>query len=98
MQGCQGSGDFGVVLTGRERRIKMAEIKLNEKVIEELQGCKDAKEVVALAKGKGIDLTEEKAGKILAVVQNDKLSDADLGQVVGGGCDGPCNERCTADW
>ncbi|MBQ0107678.1 MAG: hypothetical protein KBS34_00860 [Phascolarctobacterium sp.] len=64
----------------------MAEIQLNEEVIAALQGCKDAKEVVALAKSKGIELTEEKAGKLLALMQNDKLSDEDLGKVVGGGC------------
>ena len=65
----------------------MAEIQLNEEVIAALQGCKDAKEVVALAKSKGIDLSEEKAGKILKLVQNDKLSDEELGMVVGG-CSG----------
>ncbi len=82
----------------------MAEIKLNEKIIEALQGCKDVKEVVALAKDKGIDLSEEKAGKILAVVQNDKLSDEDLRKVVGGEC-WPCEDcpdlvqfGCNTDW
>ncbi len=77
----------------------MAEIKLNEKVIAALQGCKDAKEVVALAKSKGIDLTEEKAAKIFGLVQNDKLSDEDLGKVVGGcGNDGGCPGRCFPNW
>ena len=75
----------------------MPEIKLDEKIIAALQGCKDAKEVVALAKSKGIDLSEEKAGKLLKFVQNDKLSDEELGMVVGG-CNAPCDGQCTLDW
>ncbi|MBQ0107679.1 MAG: hypothetical protein KBS34_00865 [Phascolarctobacterium sp.] len=75
----------------------MTEIKLNSEVLTALGNCKDAKEVVALAKSKGIDLTEEKAGKLLALVQNDKLSDEDLGNVVGGGCGG-CPGRCFPNW
>lgn len=75
----------------------MPEIKLDEKIIVALQGCKDAKEVVALAKSKGIDLSEEKAGKLLKLVQNDKLSDEELGMVVGG-CNAPCDGQCTLDW
>ena len=75
----------------------MAEIKLNAEILTALQGCKDAKEVVALAKSKGIELTEEKAGKLLKLVQNDKLSDEDLGMVVGG-CNAPCDGQCTLDW
>ena len=62
----------------------MAEKELSKEQIEALQNCKDAKAVMALAKEKGIELSEEQAGKLYAALQNDKLTDEDLQKVVGG--------------
>lgn len=68
-----------------EGEIKMAEIKLNQEIITALQNCKDAKSVMDLAKEKGIELSEEKAGKIFAMLQNEEISDEELELVSGGG-------------
>ena len=37
----------------------MFELKLNKEILTALMNCKDAKDVMALAKTKGIDLNEE---------------------------------------
>lgn len=62
----------------------MAEIKLNQEMICALQNCKNAKEIIALAKTKGIEMSEEQAEKLYAMLQNDKLSDENLKKVTGG--------------
>ena len=62
----------------------MSEIKLNKEIITALQGCKDAKAVMALAKEKGIELSEEQAGKLFAMLQDDQLTDEELRKVTGG--------------
>ena len=62
----------------------MAEIKLDAKFLNELYACKDVKEVMALAKIKGIDLTEEQAGKIFVFTQREELTDEELDQLTGG--------------
>ena len=63
----------------------MSEIKLNADFLNDLYACKDVNGVIALAKTKGIDLTEEQAGKIFAYTQREELTDEELDQITGGG-------------
>ena len=62
----------------------MSELKLNKEILAALENCKDPKEVMALAKTKGIDLNEEQAAKLFACTHNEELTDEELEQVVGG--------------
>ena len=62
----------------------MAEIKLNADFLNDLYACKDVAAVVALAKSKGFDLSEEQAGKIFAYTQREELTDEELEQITGG--------------
>lgn len=62
----------------------MAEIKLNADFLNDLYACKDVNGVIALAKTKGIDLTEEQAGKVFESLQGRELTDEELEQVTGG--------------
>ena len=62
----------------------MSEVVFNEEVMNALQSCKTAQEVVTLAKTKGIVMTEARAQKLLDVVVQTELSDEDLDMVVGG--------------
>ena len=62
----------------------MAEIKLNADFLNDLYACKDVHGVIVLAKTKGIDLTEEQAGKVFESFQGRELTDEELEQVTGG--------------
>ncbi len=73
----------------------MAKVDLDAKMLAALQGCKDVKEVVDLAKSQGLEMDEEKARKVMSIVQSGKLSDEDLDKVVGGSsCAGDIEEKC----
>lgn len=66
----------------------MSEIKLNQEMINALQNCKDANSIMEFAKSKGIEMGEEQATKIFAMMQNEEISDEELELVSGGGdCD-----------
>lgn len=62
----------------------MSKIKLNQEMISALQKCKDAKAIMSLAKSKGVEISEEEAGKIFDALQNEELTDEELEKVVGG--------------
>lgn len=62
----------------------MSEIALNKEIFTALENCKDAKEVMALAKTKGINLNEEQAGKVFASTHGEELTDEELDMIVGG--------------
>ena len=63
----------------------MSEIALNKEILTTLESCKDAHEIVALAKTKGITLSEEQANKIFNATHNEELSDEEMDIMVGGG-------------
>ena len=63
---------------------KMAEIKLNQEMICALQNCKDVKSFMALAKSRGLEISEEQAEKIFDTLQNAEMSDEELEKVAGG--------------
>lgn len=62
----------------------MSELKLNKEILTALMNCKDVKEVMALAKTKGINLNEEQAGKVFASTHGEELTDEELDMIVGG--------------
>ena len=62
----------------------MANIKFNKELMTALEGCKDAKEIVALAKANGVTLSEEKAERICEILNSEELTDEELDMVVGG--------------
>ena len=63
----------------------MFELKLNKEILAALENCKDTKDVMALAKTKGIDLNEEQAGKVFASTHKEELTDKEMDMIVGGG-------------
>ena len=62
----------------------MSEIQMNQQILSILQNCKNAQQVISMAKTKGLNLSEEQAGKIFEMFQNDRLSDDVLEKVTGG--------------
>lgn len=62
----------------------MSNFQLNAEMLNALQDCKDAKQIVSFAKKNGIDMNEEKAERILSIVQGKELSDEELDMVTGG--------------
>lgn len=63
----------------------MFELKLNKEILAALENCKDAKDVMALAKTKGIDLNEEQANKVFASTHSEELTDEEMDMIAGGG-------------
>ena len=62
----------------------MFELKLNKEILAALENCKDAKDVMALAKTKGIDLNEEQANKVFASTHSEELTDEEMDMIAGG--------------
>ena len=81
----------------------MSEINLNKEILTALENCKDAKEIAALAKTRGITLSEEQANKIFSVTHGEELTDEEMDMFVGGKHDGNDNygrgvKGCCNDW
>lgn len=81
----------------------MSEINLNKEILTALENCKDAKEIAALAKTRGITLSEEQANKIFSVTHGEELTDEEMDMFVGGDLDGKENggagaKGCPSDY
>jgi len=57
----------------------------NEMIAKAMQ-CKDADELMALVKGKGLDITREEAEAYLAELDDVELDTTQLKKVAGGAC------------
>ena len=66
--------------------------EITKEMIEKAMQCKDADELIALAKSEGIELTKEEAEAYLAELDDFELDDAMLKNVAGGG-DLACSHR-----
>lgn len=62
----------------------MAKIEFNKELMTALEGCKDAKEIVALAKANGVTLSEKDAERVCEILNSEELTDEELDMVVGG--------------
>ena len=62
----------------------MSELKLNKEILAALENCKNPKEVMALAKTKGINLNEEQAAKLYSATHSEELTDEEMDMIVGG--------------
>jgi predicted ribosomally synthesized peptide with nif11-like leader len=58
--------------------------EITKEMIEKAMQCKDADELIALAKAEGIELTKEEAEAYLAELDDFELDDAMLKNVAGG--------------
>ena len=63
-------------------------MKLNKELLTKAKAAKTAEEIMALAKENGMELTEESAKAYLDLLhpQTGELSDDELDNVAGGGC------------
>ena len=68
----------------------MANIKFNKELMTALEGCKDAKEVVALAKENGVMLSEKDAERVCEILNSEELTEEELDMVVGGATGPDC--------
>ena len=66
--------------------------EITKEMVEKALNVKDAKELMALAKSEGIDLTMEEAEAYLAELDDVELDDNQLKGVAGGGCYGECEK------
>lgn len=62
----------------------MSEFSLNKEVLAALENCKDAKEIITLAKTRGITLSDEQANRIFSATHCEALSDEEMDMMVGG--------------
>ena len=64
-------------------------MKFTDEMLEKAKTAKSAEELLAMAKAENIALTEEQAAKAFAELNKaGELSDEELDNVLGGGCDG----------
>ena len=75
--------------------------KLTDEMFAKAAMCQTADELIALAKGNGIDITKEEAESYLAELDNVELDGKTLDKVAGGGCYNdnnfePCNNFMVA--
>ena len=61
-----------------------------KKIFEKAMQCKDADELIGLAKTDGFELTKEEAEAYMAEIEDVELDEEGLKQVAGGVCRGNC--------
>ena len=62
-------------------------MNVSKELLEKAKTAKTAEELLAMARKKNIDMTEEEAAKVFAALQkNGELADEELDNVAGGGC------------
>ena len=64
--------------------------ELTKEMIEKAMQCKDADELIALAKSEGVELTKEEAEAYLAELEDVEIDGEMLKKVAGGGCYSDC--------
>ena len=64
--------------------------EITKEMIEKAMQCKDADELMALAKANGFDITKEEAEAYLAELEDFELNSVQLKNVAGGGCYSEC--------
>lgn len=73
----------------------MSNIEFNAGMLKTLQNCENVKQIVSVAKSNGIDLSTEKAEKILSLLQKEELSDEEMDMMVGGeSCADEVDAKC----
>ena len=73
--------------------------EITKEMIQKAMHCKNADELVALAKTEGIDITKEEAEAYLAELADVELDGEQLKSVAGGGCYTKCDsDTCDKDW
>ena len=60
--------------------------EFTKEMLAKVMQCKDADELIALAKSKGHEMTKEEAEAYLAELEDFELDSDDLQKVAGGGC------------
>lgn len=69
--------------------------KFTKEQIEKAMQCKDADELMALAKGSGFDISQDEAEAYMAELADFELDEAQLNKAAGGGCYPDCkNDYC----
>ena len=71
--------------------------EITKEMLEKAMQCKDADELMAVAKAGGIELTKEEAEAYMAELAEVDLADKDLKNVSGGGL-GPLQGVCIAKY
>ena len=64
--------------------------EVTKEMVQKAIQCKDAAELLALAKAEGIDLTQEEAEAYLTEIDDLELDSTQLKSVAGGGCYKDC--------
>lgn len=59
-------------------------MEITKEMIDKVAMCKNAEDVIALAKTYGVDLTAEEAAKALKMIQSDELDEKFLDEINGG--------------
>ena len=69
--------------------------KISQEMLTAAMQCKDADELMALAKAEGFDITKDEAEAYMAELEDYELDEKQLTKVAGGGCYPDCpNDYC----
>ena len=74
-----------------ESIIPINEKEITKEMIVKAMACKNADELIALAKAEGYDVTKDEAEAYLAELSDFELDDEALSKAAGGGCYSKCN-------
>ncbi len=72
--------------------------ELTKERIMKAMKCKNAEELMALAKTEGFDITKDEAEAYMAELADVELDSEKLKNVAGGGCYAECQSVCGCDW
>jgi predicted ribosomally synthesized peptide with nif11-like leader len=72
--------------------------ELTKEQIEKAMQCKNADELIALAKVEGYEITKDEAEAYMEELGDVELDSEKLKNVAGGGCYAECQSVCGCDW
>ena len=75
---------------------KIEKNRITKEMINAAMQCKDADELVTVAKAKGYELTKDEAEAYIAELSDFELDEETLSKAAGGGC-GDCYSECSRD-
>ena len=87
----------GIIARKKKGGFVMAKLDRNQvtpQMIQKAMECKNADELIALARENDIELTQEEAEAYLAELEDIELDEKSLSEMSAAGCYSDCNDTC----